>query len=296
MDITDFQKNKFSIVDDDFVFKSSSVPAENNAATAESLGHTLYILQDIRCHLSQMGMHDEVFVILYQSVIDNCIERQGMSLVPSVEGRKKIVDLYDLIEPCRPRVEQLSATSPFSSEDDCLLYWAAAGTIKMYDEYCAAIRDLIVPLTPQQPSAASSSGNVVSVTNTTKSNAPAKTHENKGQKKESFQIDNIDVKELSGYFKAQFKGIGGHFDYFSILVEDMKHLALQKEMVMLAVMIYRSPSHNKKHRTFASWLRTFCKIVNQPCPKDMHPNKYRPNEPMRVRFSYLHYDDNVDKK
>ena len=166
--------------------------------------------------------------------------------------------------------------------------------IRMYDEYCSAIRDLIVPPTPQQSPTASSSVNVDLETKTLKSNATAKNDEAKGKKKEIFHIDNIDVEELSGYFKSQFKGMGGHFDYFSRLVEDMKQLTTQKEMGMLAVMIRRSPYYIKKHATFASWLRAFCKIVNQPCPRDMHPNKYDPSELMRVNFSYLHYDNKVD--
>lgn len=166
--------------------------------------------------------------------------------------------------------------------------------IRMYDEYCVAIRDLIVPPTPQQSPTASSSVNVDLETKTLKSNATAKNDEAKGKKKEIFHIDNIDVEELSGYFKAQFKGIGGHFDYFSRLVGDMKQLTTQKEMGMLAVMIRRCPYHIKKHKTFAGWFRAFCKIVNQPCPRDMHPNKYDPSELMRVNFSYLHYDNKVD--
>ena len=296
MDITDFHKNDFIIIDDDFIYGNHDIAAEMDSTIVASLHHSQHCLQELRSHLLQNGINNDILVILYQSILDNNMVRQGMRLVPSAEGLERIIDLYDEIESCRSIIMQVNETGPFRSEDDSLLYWVAYGIIKMYDDYCAGIRELIVPPTTQQSTIASPSGNVDSVTKTSESNVTTKTDKGNRKKKEVFHIDNIDVDVLSDYFNKEFKGIGGHLDRFSRLVGDIKQLTLQKEMGMLAVMIRRSPYHKKKHKTFAGWFRAFCKIVGQPHPKDLHPNKYSPSEQIRARFYYLHYDDKVNKE
>lgn len=285
-------KNEFSNGEQYFL-----APGERVEVTAEELAsqrRTPQLVKELIESLYRDKVDLKHFIQAYQLIQDNHITVKGARRVPSDTGRQLIVKLYDTIEPYRSLLLETNDHGPYPAREVYDLRCAMVDIIRMYDEYCVAIRDLIVPPTPQQSPTASSSVNVDLETKTLKSNATAKNDEAKGKKKEIFHIDNIDVEELSGYFKSQFRGMGGHFDYFSRLVEDMKQLTTQKEMGMLAVMIRRSPYYIKKHATFASWLRAFCKIVNQPCPRDMHPNKYDPSELMRVNFSYLHYDNKVD--
>lgn len=285
-------KNEFSNGEQYFL-----APGERVEVTAEELAsqrRTPQLVKELVENLYRDKVDLKHFIQAYQLIQDNHITVIGTRRVPSETGRQLIIKLYDTIEPYRSLLLETNDHGPYPAREVYVLRCAMVDIIRMYDEYCVAIRDLIVPPTPQQSPTPSSSVNVDLETKTLKSNATAKNDEAKGKKKEIFHIDNIDVEELSGYFKSQFRGMGGHFDYFSRLVEDMKQLTTQKEMGMLAVMIRRSPYYIKKHATFASWLRAFCKIVNQPCPRDMHPNKYDPSELMRVNFSYLHYDNKVD--
>lgn len=269
------------------------VPVEPHELTADEYKAQLRNYELILVLIDRLandGVDENYIIKAYQLVRDNHTSQKGKRRVPSDKGRELIITLYDTIAQYRDDVMQTRDFGPYPSEAVYDLRCAMLDIIKMYDEYCAAIRDLIVPPTPQQSPTASPSGSVDSVTKASKSNETARTHESKGKMKEKFHIDNVDADELSSYFNKEFKGIGGHFNYIPRLVEDIKQLTYQKEMVMLAVMIHSSPYYNKRHRTFAGWLRAFCKIVNQPCPRDMHPNKYRPSELMRNSFYYLHND------
>ena len=270
-------------------------PVDLTAADVAAQHRTMKLVPSLMDRLANDSVDMNYIIKAYQLVRDNHTTQKGKRRVPSDKGRELIIALYDKIADYRDDVMQTSDYGPYPSHTVYNLRCAMVDIIKMYDEYCAAIRDLIVPPTPQQPSTASSSGNMDLETKTSKSNATAKNDEAKGKKKEIFHIDNIDVEELSGYFKAQFKGMGGHFDYFSRLVGDMKQLTTQREMGMLAVMIRRCSYHIKKHKTFAGWFRAFCKIVGQPYPQDLRPNKYSPSELFQKRFYYLHSDFKVDK-
>ena len=273
-------------------------PGERVEVTAEELAsqrRTPQLVKELIESLYRDKVDLKHFIQAYQLILDNHITVKGARRVPSDTGRQLIIKLYDTIEIYRSLLLETSDHGPYPAREVYDLRCAMVDIIRMYDEYCVAIRDLIVPPTPQQSPTASSSVNVDLETKTSKSNATAKNDEAKGKKKEIFHIDNIDVEELSGYFKAQFKGIGGHFDYFSRLVGDMKQLTTQREMGMLAVMIRRCSYHIKKHKTFAGWFRAFCKIVGQPYPQDLRPNKYSPSELFQKRFYYLHSDFKVDK-
>ena len=273
-------------------------PGERVEVTAEELATQRRTPQLVRELIENLYM-DKVdlkhFIQAYQLILDNHITVKGTRRVPSDTGRQLIIKLYDTIEPYRSLLLETNDHGPYPSREVYDLRCAMVDVIRMYDKYCAAIRDLIVPPTPQQSPTASSSGDVDLETKTSKSNAAAKNDEARGKKNEEFRIDNIDVEELSGYFKPQFKGKDEHFDYFSRLVGDMKQLTTQKEMGMLAVMIRHSSYHIKKHKTFAGWFRAFCKIVGQPYPQDLHPNKYSPSELFQKRFYDLHSDFKVDK-
>ena len=271
-------------------------PVDLTAADVAAQHRTMKLVPSLMDRLANDSVDMNYIIKAYQLVRDNHTSQIGKRRVPTDKGRELIIALYDKIADYRDDVMQTSDYGPYPSHTVYNLRCAMVDIIRMYDEYCAGIRDLIVPPTPQQPSTASSSGNMDLETKTSKSNATAKNDEAKEKKKEIFHIDNIDVDVLSDYFNKEFKGIGGHLDRFSRLVGDIKQLTLQKEMGMLAVMIRRSPYHKKKHKTFAGWFRAFCKIVGQPHPKDLHPNKYSPSEQIRARFYYLHYDDKVNKE
>ena len=286
-------KNEFSNGEQYFL-----APGERVEVTAEELAsqrRTPQLVKELIESLYRDKVDLKHFIQAYQLIQDNHITVNEARRVPSETGRQLIIKLYDTIEPYRSLLLETNDHGPYPAREVYDLRCAMVDIIKMYDEYCVAIRDLIVPPTPQQSPTASSSVNVDLETKTLKSNATAKNDEAKGKKKEIFHIDNIDVEELSGYFKSQFKGMGGHFDYFSRLVEDMKQLTTQREMGMLAVMIRRCSYHIKKHNTFAGWFRAFCKIVGQPYPQDLRPNKYSPSELFQKRFYYLHSDFKVDK-
>lgn len=160
MDITDFHNNNFIIVNDDFVYTRANVSAEKNEATVESVARTRHHLQELRHRLDEVGSNGDVFVILYQAVLTNDIVRQGMNLVPSAEGVRRIINLYRDIEPCCSIIMKMSETGPFASEDDSLLYWAAYGTIKMYEEYCVSVRGLIDLPTLQSSGVSSPTDNI----------------------------------------------------------------------------------------------------------------------------------------
>lgn len=118
MDITDFHNNNFIIVNDNFVYTRANVSAEKNEATVESVARTRHHLQELRHRLDEIGSNGDIFVILYQAVLTNDIVRQGMNLVPSAEGVRRIINLYRDIGPCCSIIMQMSETGPFASEDD----------------------------------------------------------------------------------------------------------------------------------------------------------------------------------
>ena len=233
------------------------------------------MLAQLRQHFSDDGIDEKELLQGFEEFKRKYCEQRGHRLAPTPTGAKIIKLVYDEITSYREMTEIMGDLEYEVKKLPELysIYEALHSIIDIYDNYCLDL-DEILESNPSQT---------------------ATTDKAKGEKSEEFHIDNIDVEELSGYFKKEFKGRDGHFDYFSRLVGDMKHLTNQKEMGMLAVMIRHSPYYNKKHQTFASWLRAFCKIVHQPYPKDMHPNKYSPSEQFQKRFNYLHSDFKVDK-
>ncbi len=100
--------------------------------------------------LADDGVDENYIIKAYQLVRDNHTTLKGKRRVPSDKGRELIITLYDKIADYRDDVMQTRDFGPYPSQDVYELRCAMVDIIMMYDEYCAAIRNLIVPPMPQQ--------------------------------------------------------------------------------------------------------------------------------------------------
>ena len=136
------------------------IPLEQpfNLTTAEVVAQrrTLKLIPALMDRLANDGLDVNDIIKAYQLVRDNHTSQKGKRRVPSDKGRELIIALYDKIADYRDDVMQTSDYGPYPSEAVYDLRCAMVGIIYMYDEYCAAIRDLIVPRRPQPESPASS--------------------------------------------------------------------------------------------------------------------------------------------
>lgn len=94
---------------------------------------------------------------------------------------------------------------------------------------------------------------------------------------------------LKGFFTPAFLGIGGaHVNQMDKLMADIRTLATsRRDLAMLALLMYRSPSFRRRHRTFSQWYRAFCSIVGCPAVSNCRPARLQPSEQMLRSFRYL---------
>ena len=94
---------------------------------------------------------------------------------------------------------------------------------------------------------------------------------------------------LKGFFTPAFLGIGGaHVNQMDKLMADIRSLATsRRDLAMLALLMYRSPSFRRRHRTFSQWYRAFCSIVGCPAVSNCRPARLQPSEQMLRSFRYL---------
>jgi len=129
------------------------IPVEPYELTADEIEAQLrnykliLVLMD---RLADDGVDENYIIQAYQLVRDNHTSQKGKRRVPSDKGRELIITLYDIIAQYRDDVMQTRDFGPYPSREVYDLRCAMVDIIRMYDEYCAAIRDLIVPPMPQQ--------------------------------------------------------------------------------------------------------------------------------------------------
>lgn len=141
-------KNEFSNGEQYFL-----APGERVEVTAEELAsqrRTPQLVKELIESLYRDKVDLKHFIQAYQLILDNHITVKGARRVPSDTGRQLIVKLYDTIEPYRSLLLETNDHGPYPSREVYDLRCAMVDIIRMYDEYCAAIRDLIVPPMPQQ--------------------------------------------------------------------------------------------------------------------------------------------------
>lgn len=141
-------KNEFSNGDQYFL-----APGERVEVTAEELAsqrRTPQLVKELIESLYRDKVDLKHFIQAYQLILDNHITVKGARRVPSDTGRQLIVKLYDTIEPYRSLLLETNDHGPYPAREVYDLRCAMVDIIRMYDEYCAAIRDLIVPPMPQQ--------------------------------------------------------------------------------------------------------------------------------------------------
>jgi hypothetical protein len=278
------------------------IPVEPHELTADEYKAQLRnyeLILVLMNRLASDGVDENYIIKAYQLVRDNHTSQKGKRRVPSDKGRELIITLYDTISQYRDDVVQTRDFGPYPSEAVYDLRCAMLDIIKMYDEYCAAIRDLIVPPMPQQtlsplvPDATMTDaptdlfpGNDVESVDT---HMTAVQEKSKGRKKVEAHVNS---DELSSYFNAIFKGLHGNPDFFSQLVAEIEKLTTPTDLGRVAYMIYNCNKYVvKRHSVFSEWMREFFKIVGVRCPKDVRENKYQPNRTFQNRFYFLPYND-----
>jgi len=264
-------------------------PGERVEVTAEDLAsqrRTPQLVKELIESLYRDKVDLKHFIQAYQLILDNHITVKGSRRVPSDTGRQLIVKLYDTIEPYRSLLLETNDHGPYPAREVYDLRCAMVDIIRMYDEYCAGIRDFIVPPIPQQapltpapdapPTAAPTepaTGDAGKGDSTADPSAPKKT---------------VDLEELGSYFTADFRGYRGGDDIFSTMIEDAMKLPTQKELGMLAYLLYNSRVLNRhKPRSFSKWIRTFFTLLGKTPPLDTHMNKYEPDEKILRIFAYV---------
>lgn len=264
-------------------------PGESVDVTAEELKsqqRTLQLVEKLIEYLVRDKVDVKHLIQAYQLILDNHITVKGTRRVPSDTGLQLIIRLYDIIEPYRSLLLQTNDHGLYPTREIYDLRCAMYDIIKMYDKFCSNIRDVIVPPTPHQmpltsapdapPTAAPTEptpGDAGKGDSTADPSAPKKT---------------VDLEELGSYFKADFRGYRGGDDIFSTMIEDAMKLPTQKELGMLAYLLYNSRVLNRhKPRSFSKWIRTFFTLLGKTPPLDTHMNKYEPDEKILRIFAYV---------
>ncbi len=287
-------KNEFSNGEQYFL-----APGERVEVTAEELAsqrRTPQLVKELIESLYRDKVNLKHFIQAYQLIQDNHITVNGARRVPSETGRQLIIKLYDTIEPYRSLLLETNDHGPYPAREVYDLRCAMVAIIRMYDEYCSGIRDLIVPPMPQQapptlaPAASSTAVPTGEVSDDAAESVVTAVQEKpKGRKKVE---PHVDRDELATYFNALFKGLRGNPDYFSDLVKEVESLTSSTDLGRVAYLIYNSTEYVvKRHATFSEWMRVFFKIVDVRCPKDVRENKYKPNATFKNRFYFLPYND-----
>lgn len=253
------------------------LPTEDNI---ESLKANAQNVQDLLKELSLQGIDVKYIIQSYKLLTDNYCTSQGKRLIPTIDGKKHIITMYDRIKLYREKVFSISEHGPFPTKDDYHLLIILRIYFWLYDEYCSSIRDVIAPPI-SQPATETSPVTLPVPSNDEKVN-PVKGNDEKNEETSK------NLEELANYFKAKFRGFGGGHDYFSDLVKDALNLSTDKELGMVAYLIYQSNQLNiRRPKTFSSWIRTFFKLLGKTPPQDTHLNKYKPNEIISGIFAYI---------
>lgn len=98
-------------------------------------------------------------------------------------------------------------------------------------------------------------------------------------------VREVNKEKLAKYFKAQYRGMGGHTDRYSKLVEELQQDFSDADFCRIAVMLYESDVLNSSRpNTFKQWYKIFCEAVGCPYDEKREPRHYKPDEAMKIRF------------
>ena len=98
----------------------------------------------------------------------------------------------------------------------------------------------------------------------------------------------IDAEGLKTYFNARFLGLGDNIDFFSSFVENLTHLANNKQAAIVANMVYTSKQmNNRRPATFAAWYKEFCRLTGFKFIEGYRPSTLTPDEQLQHLFSML---------
>lgn len=98
----------------------------------------------------------------------------------------------------------------------------------------------------------------------------------------------VDVKTLGAQFGARFKGAGGGPDYFNdCLLGDLKMPWTDRQIAIIAYMIYEGGWLVGRPDTFTAWYKAFCQMVGRAFHPAYRPCKLSPTLQMQRRFYYL---------
>ncbi len=262
------------------VFRSDEKYFTLTQSMIDALSANAQFIQDLLKGLSDQGIEIEFILQSYKLLKDNYSTLHGKHLIPTIDGKKHIITMYDKIKHYREKIFLINEHGPFPSKDIYFLFIIMRNYFELYDEYCSSIRDVIAPPI-SQPATEPPPVTLPVPTNDEKVN----TVKGNDEKKEETSID---IEELASYFKANFRGFGGGHDYFSDLIKDALNLSTKKEIGMVAYLIYQSNKLNiKRPKTFSLWIRTFFKLLGKTPPQDTHLNKYKPNEIISGIFAYI---------
>lgn len=102
---------------------------------------------------------------------------------------------------------------------------------------------------------------------------------------------NINVVELSKYFKLSFKGAGnGNIDYFTDnLLPDLRQNRSDKDFAKIALMIYESGTliDSMRPKTFKEWYRIFCEMVSCRFHENYKPSILKADDKFKHIFYYF---------
>ena len=203
----------------------SAGPVDLTAADVAAQHRTMKLVPSLMDRLANDSVDMNYIIKAYQLVRDNHTSQKGKRRVPTDKGRELIIALYDKIADYRDDVMQTSDYGPYPSHTVYNLRCAMVDIIRMYDEYCAGIRDLIVSPMPQQ------------APTTLAPAAPptAMPTEIAAPDKPATENDPVpDLEKLGQYFNGPYRGYGGLRDYFTEIIDDTMKLSTAKEVGMVA--------------------------------------------------------------
>lgn len=219
------------------------------------------MLAQLRQHFSDDGIDEKELLQGFEEFKRKYCEQRGHRLAPTPTGAKIIKLVYDEITSYREMTEIMGDLEYEVKKLPELysIYEALHSIIDIYDNYCLDLDEILAP-SPSQTE-----------TTITPNDCSAS-----------------DIEELGSYFTADFRGYRGGDDIFSTMIEDAMKLPTQKELGMLAYLLYNSRVLNRhKPRSFSKWIRTFFTLLGKTPPLDTHMNKYEPDEKILRIFAYV---------
>lgn len=245
-----------------YLFFDPDETSFNITAEAESLSETEKLVDKFLKSFTKKNIDNSYIIQYYWLIKYDYSRRQGGLYVPTLEGKKLLIQLFDKIKSYREMIYSMNDHGPYPSFEFFRLRCYMRNVFEMYDKYCSCVRTLIMQEESSQP--------LKHTLPTTKAQL------------------NINQEKLGNFFNAKFKGAGKNIDYFDTLINDLAVLDKPKDYAMVAHMIFHSDFFvMPKKLSFAGWLRKFFEIIGIECPKDTRMSKYVPSQKVKSYFRYL---------